>query len=626
MLLLYTRLRRIAFVMLLVLCTVPTSAQDALNNSKYPTMAVLEETIIPPRDRVELAQRLHGVTDIPPTPATAVMRQVGEKQVFTASNSDANTTFEIPATLRVVGEHIYLWVEDDAEVDDADLQALANEFDTHIYNQVRELWGNEATPGVDGDPRIYSLFVYGLGASVAAYFASDHTYPREVVPVSNEHEMFFFNLDAMGFGYSVQDVGGIVAHEFQHMIRANLQMDAETWLNEGLSEFTQYELYDYFEPSIYSFLVQPGTQLNDWNADPAGRAANYGAAALFFIYFEQRYGLEAVRALSAEREERALQAVDDVLVSLGEPGVNAFFSDWVLANALIDTTYGDGRYGYPGLDMMPVSPVMISDYPFEQRSSVNQYATIYYAFSGLDDASGLDLHLDAPASVGLIPTNAPSGTHFWYSNRGDMGDARLTRAFDLSGTTEATLNYRVWYDTEALWDYGYVMVSEDDGIGWDILPTLYTTTDDPQHVAYGAGYNGISGGWLDESISLAKYAGEEILVRFEMITDDAVTRHGLAIDDVSIPEIGYEDDFEADDGGWQAEGWLRTDNRLEQGGWLQVVQRRGEVTLDVQRWGIDGLDYQVELMPGADTVLVALSPFAPVTTVPMTYTLKAALN
>jgi immune inhibitor A len=526
----------------------------------------------------------------------------------------------------VVGEHIYLWVEDGAEVDNGDLQALATEFDTNIYAQVRDLWGSEATPGVDGDPRIYGLFLHGLGSSVAAYFASDHTYPREVVPVSNEHEMFFFNLDTFGFGYSVQEVGGIVAHEFQHMIRANLQINSETWLNEGLSEFTQYELYDYIDSSIYSFLAQPGTQLNDWNADPAGRAANYGAAALFFIYLEQRYGLDAVRALSAERDERALQAVDDVLVSLGEPGVDAFFGDWALANALLDTSYGDGRYGYPGLDVMPVSPITISEYPFEQRSSVNQYATTYYAFSGLDGANALDLHLDAPASVGLIPTSAPSGTHVWYSNRGDMGDARLTRAFDLSDTTEATLNYRVWYDTESLWDYGYVMVSDNDGTSWDILPTLHTTTDDPQHVAYGAGYTGMSGGWLDESISLDAYAGEEIWVRFEVITDDAVTRPGLAIDDVNIPEIDYADDFEADDGGWQAEGWLLTDNRLGQGGWLQVVQRRGEETLDVQRWGIDRLDYQIELMPEADTVLVALSPFAPVTTVPMMYALKATLS
>lgn len=610
-----------------LLLSFPAAAQDAPNTSKYPTMDVLEETIIPPRDRVELAQRLRGVTDIPPTPEAAMTREVGEQQTFTAANSNNNTTFEVLANLEVVGEHIYLWVEDGAQVNRDDLQALADEFDNYIYDQTRALWGSEASPGVDGDPRIYGLFLHGLGASVAAYYASDHTYPREVVPVSNEHEMFFFNLDTFGFGYSVQDVGDIVAHEFQHMIRANLQMNSETWLNEGLSEFTQYALYDYVEPSIYSFLAEPGTQLNTWNAEPGGRAANYGAAALFFIYFEERHGVDGVRAIGAEGDERGLQAVDDVLGSLNEPGVNAFFGDWVLANALFDASYGDGRYGYDALDnFYPTSPRSVVAYPFEQRSSVNQYATTYYTFGGLNASNALEFRLDAPASVGLIPTDAPSGAHFWYSNRGDMGDARLTRAFDLTDVNEATLNYKIWFDTESLWDYGYIMVSADDGASWDVLSTPYTTSDDPQHVAYGAGYTGMSAGWLDESLSLDDYAGEEILVRFEMITDDAVTRPGLAIDDVNIPEIGYADDFETDDGGWQAEGWLRTDNRLAQGGWLQVVQLSGGEILDVTRWGIDQLNYSVELLPGADTALVALSPFAPVTTVPMQYTLKATVR
>jgi hypothetical protein len=179
----------------------------------------------------------------------------------------------------------------------------------------------------------------------------------------------------------------------------------------------------------------------------------------------------------------------------------------------------------------------------------------------------------------------------------------------------------VWHDIEADWDYGYVMVSDDEGETWDILPAQHTTTDNPQNVAYGAGYSGASEGWVDETLPLDAYAGEQILVRFEMITDDSVTRHGMALDDVSIPEIGYNADFEQDDGGWQAEGWLWTDNRLPESGWLQVAQMVDGETADVQRWQFDTADYRVELVPGVGEAIVALSPFAPVTTVPMPYTL-----
>ena len=59
-----------------------------------------------------------------------------------------------------------------------------------------------------------------------------------------------------------------------------------------------------------------------------------------------------------------------------------------------------------------------------------------------------------------------------------MADTRLTRAFDLSGVSSATLDYHLWYDLEEHWDYGYVMVSDDNGAHWDILPTAHTVSAD----------------------------------------------------------------------------------------------------------------------------------------------------
>src|SRR5579871_3053803 len=117
------------------------------------------------------------------------------------------------------------------------------------------------------------------------------------------------------------------------------------------------------------------------------------------------------------------------------------------------------------------------------------------------------------------------------------------------------------------------MVSTDGGKTWTPLSTAHTTSDNPNGAAYGVGYTGASNGWVSESIPLDAYAGKQILVRFEMITDDAVTRPGMAIDDVSIPEIKYTDNFEMSGGDWQPEGWIWTDNRLPEAGWVQVAER-----------------------------------------------------
>ena len=209
----------------------------------------------------------------------------------------------------------------------------------------------------------------------------------------------------------------------------------------------------------------------------------------------------------------------------------------------------------------------------------------------------------------------------WYSNKTDYSDTTITRRFDLSGVDSATLAYNVWYHIENLWDYGYVMVSTDDGATWDILETPEMTWENPHNNAYGPGYTGLSDGWVAESISLDAYAGQDILLRFEMITDDATTQPGMLIDDVRIPEIDYASDFEADSGGWEARGWIWTDNTLPQQVWVQAVQESG-TDRQFDRWLVPAdAPIALELVEGVDQVMLAISPFAPLTTVPMPYTL-----
>jgi len=603
---------------------VTTAAQINTSPGDYPTLTALQAAVVPPRNQVSLAQRLLGVGTIPPPPTSASTRQVGDQETFTALNSDTNDVFAFPATLRVVGQHIYLWVENGQQVDNGTLQELANAFDDHIYDNVRALWGDEASPGIDGDPHIYGVFAANLGINVGAYFYSDSSFPRQVVPTSNEHEMFYFNLDGISLNnlYSLESV---VAHEFQHMIRSNHQINDDTWVNEGLSEFTQLFLYgDNAEDATY-FLEAPNTQLNNWAEDSYNRIQNYGAALMFMTYLHDRYGDSAMHAFSADPSPVGLNAVDDVLGALGQPGVNEFFADWVLANYFQNLTLDDGRYGYKLLKNLnfPILPVDTAySYSHHWQSTLNQYSTDYIGLNSLQSQRTLTLKFDAPDTVQLIPTKAYSGEHMWYSNRHDYSDTTLTHAFDLTGVSSARLTYRAWYYTEDGWDYGYVMVSTDNGATWQPLTTPHMAPR--SELSYGSGYTGQSGGWIKESIPLDAYAGQNILLRFEMITDDTVTQPGLAIDDVAIPELGYFNDFEENDGGWQSQGWIRMDNVLPQEVWVQVAQQVGnQLVLDRQR--VSGAQtWTVALDSHATQAVIAISPFAPLTSVPVNYTLDIA--
>jgi len=214
-----------------------------------------------------------------------------------------------------------------------------------------------------------------------------------------------------------------------------------------------------------------------------------------------------------------------------------------------------------------------------------------------------------------------------WSNRADESDTRLTRAFDLTGVSRATLRFWTWYHIEEGWDYAYVTVSTDGGARWTPLTGPRMTTEDPHSNAYGPGYTGQSGGWVEETIDLSPYAGQEILLRFEHITDDAMTQPGLVVDDIRIPEIGYSEDFERDDGGWLSEGWLRMDNRLPQDFLVQVVQPGavdGPVTRLLGPGDAPQGEWTITVGGRAGDAAILVAGLTPVTTEPARYDLTLA--
>jgi hypothetical protein len=204
----------------------------------------------------------------------------------------------------------------------------------------------------------------------------------------------------------------------------------------------------------------------------------------------------------------------------------------------------------------------------------------------------------------------------WWSNRGDDSDATLTRAFDLRGLDSATLRAWMWYDIEEDWDYAYVEVSLDGGQSWLILSGSATTTSNPNGNSFGAAYTGSSGGWIEEAFDLSAYAGQEVLVRFEYVTDDAVNRAGWLIDDVRIPELGYEHDAEAGADGWVSEGFVHSSNWVPQSYLVQLVtlgQQSEVVRMDLDesqrgRLELRGLGKEI------DSALLVISALAPATT------------
>ncbi len=587
---------------------------------------LLAETSIPERDLLALTARLKKldqpiplvVNDTPPHYA------VGDKDIFWVTNVDTATNHTTTATLSYLTPHLYLWVEEGASFDQEALKRSADRFESQIYPTNRQFFGSEWTPGVDNDPHIHVLQTSGMGSAVNGYYLDTDEYSKLVNPYSNEREMFYINSDNLQPG--TESYESVLAHEFQHMIHWAVDRDEDTWVNEGFSELASY-LNGYVVRGVDRvFSNTPDTQLTSWPGSPGQASANYGASFLFATYFLERFGDQALRSV-VSHQANGTTGFEAIFAERGLTFEDVF-ADWLIANYLDDTELADGRYGYRDLAVGPAYLDQThADYPVQRSTTVHQYGADYIELRGEGD---LALTFAGSTEVKLIPNDPHSGKHLWWSNRGDNSNMTLTRAFDLTGLSQATLKAWLWYDIEKDWDYAYIEASTDGGQTWDILTGQYTTDSNPNGNSFGQAYTGQSQvaadespGWVEEEIDLTPYVGQEILLRFEYITDGAVNRVGFCVDDIAIPELGYLYDAETDTsaelstgGEWIAEGFIRTDNILPQRFLVQLIELGPEVS--VRRMELDeaqtGRLVVEHLGKGVEGAVLVVSALAPVTT------------
>jgi hypothetical protein len=240
--------------------------------------------------------------------------------------------------------------------------------------------------------------------------------------------------------------------------------------------------------------------------------------------------------------------------------------------------------------------------------TVSQHGTDYYQITCPGQYT---LSFTGAAQVPVVPADPHSGRYAFWSNRGDESVSTLTRAFDLRAVSTATLTYAAWWDIEENYDYAYLEVSTDGGQSWTILRAPGTTDANPYGANFGWGYTGQSGGWVQEEVDLSAYAGQQVWLRFEYITDAMLNKNGLLVDDLRVPELGYTVDFEQDAAGWEAQGFIRLENTRPQRFAVQLVRQAGGQTT-VERLPLDAANHgQVALTVGraeaATLVVTALT-------------------
>ncbi len=591
------------------------------------TLQRLLATEKPERDLFDLGRRYKGISRNVDRVVNAERPNyaLGTMQTFWVADDENKNYYQIRAELRGKSDHIYMYVEEGLDLPQSGIDKTIREFEDTIYLTIREYFGEEWSPGIDNDPRITVLNARIPG--VGGYYTSADEFPRDVNPFSNEREMFYVNVDREEYGPGTEFYLSTLCHEFQHMVHWNQNATQETWLNEG-SAMVASVLCGYSLGEITSwYSANADVQLTHWSDDPKGALPHYAAAYLFMEYLAQHYGgydeLKTLIALPL----RGQDSIDAYLEGEGY-AVDFYdvFADWTAANLIDDERPNNGAYYYD-VRLPSMRPQqIISRRNYDRDSTVKQFGTKYIDLRIPQGDYTLDFQ--GALQVRLFPTSAPSGTNVWWGNRSDMAATSLTREVDLRDAVTAVFRFRTWYEIEADFDYAYVAASSDGGVTWTTLPGTSTTTDNPNGNNLGHGFTGKSGGgdvarWIDEEISLADFAGRQILLRFEYVTDDAVNGVGFLVDDFSITGIEFSDDAETD-GDWEARGFFRTDGILPQYYIVQLVryvngfpsvervmlrgQEEREISFFLDRFGQE-LQHAALIVSGATPVTTEVAQF-----------------
>lgn len=282
---------------------------------------------------------------------------------FIAYDFVNGSPYTVSASKVAEGEHCYIYLEKDQVVDQGAIEKVKNEYDAVIYPTLKDAFGDEPNPGVDGDRKIYILLLKvldGFSAKntsyIAGYFDPTNEYD---IPPTNKKELIYMNINpAPGIVAGDADFNDTLAHEFQHMIhwqqKTNLKsLVDDTWLDEAMS--TVAGTYCGYGPSWYHVWIyeqEPSNSLIKWDSE----AEDYGVAYMWAQYFKDRYsGSGNIFKIMLGQNSTGITSVNAALTTAGYgKNFSETFRDLSIAVFSGNRTWpGHNEWSYASIDTDP---------------------------------------------------------------------------------------------------------------------------------------------------------------------------------------------------------------------------------------------------------------------------------
>ncbi|KJY83964.1 protease [Vibrio galatheae] len=142
-----------------------------------------------------------------------------------------------------------------------------------------------------------------------------------------------------------------------------------------------------------------------------------------------------------------------------------------------------------------------------------------------DNPNMVRVDLPLKRTEGLAPF---AGNYNFHSGKGDDLNNSMERSVTIPSGSDARLTFKAWYQIEKDYDFARVLIN-----GQPIAGTI-TTDDDPYNTGLVPAINGDSNGWIDAEFDLSAWAGQQITLGFDYVTDGGLAMEGLHIDKIAL--------------------------------------------------------------------------------------------
>ena len=306
---------------------------------------------------------------------------------------------------------------------------------------------------------------------------------------------------------------GVFAHEYQHLLHHYTDPDEVSWVNEGLSDFTEVitgyaNLQKHtnekgHDSHTNAYLGWEAVTDSQWNPIPYESGpenglpawedqgddeilADYGNAMFFMNYVASQPGLD--KSFFRSWQHNAGNGIDGLNAALTAGGKSqtfeSLFNDDIIS-ALVDGFIDNGANVSGG------SAGQFQNSATEATVLINSDAN---ATPGAPPWGADYLDLGSGAAISSVAFNGDDTFNFaggpdWvvdgagYFTNPDVpettiydNDQDLSLARDVSGHDGQVLSFDHYYAMELGWDFGFVQVSTDSGATWQSLGCSGTTT------------------------------------------------------------------------------------------------------------------------------------------------------